>query len=154
MVLFIDRFGRRPLLLIGAAVMSVFMGLAAFLAFVLEHQVLPEGSWKQSAVGWCLLGCVCLYMGAFALAWGGVPWVYPSEIFPMEVKEKALSTSVFSQWIANFLVAYIVPQQVEAFKVWDTFAFYAVCLLGTLVLVALLVPETKGLPLEEMGALF
>merc|ERR1711972_1153005 len=77
-------------------------------------------------------------------------WVYPSEIFPMDVKEKAMSTSVGSQWLANFLIAFLVPYQVAALNLYGTFIFYSVCL----ALVFFLVPETKGVPMEEMDNLF
>ena len=72
----------------------------------------------------------------------------------MSVKEKAMSTAVFSHWVANFLVAYLVPQQVHLASVPGTFAFYAVCCAGALALVCAFVPEKKGLLLEEMGRLF
>ena len=46
----------------------------------------------------------------------------------MDVKEKALSTSTFTQWTANFVVAYIVPEQVKVLQAHGTFFFYAACL--------------------------
>mmetsp|Transcript_17274 Transcript_17274/g.54583 ORF Transcript_17274/g.54583 Transcript_17274/m.54583 type:complete len:576 (+) Transcript_17274:3-1730(+) len=152
MMLVIDLWGRRMLLLLGAASMFVWLSMAAFLARALEEDWFDDSN--HVLCGWALLGCVCLYMASFAIAWGGVPWVYPSEIFPMAVKERALSTSVFSQWMANFLIAYLVPQQVRTLKVSGTFAFYAACLAACFGLVYSLVPETKGLELEEMGSLF
>merc|ERR1711988_1007964 len=76
--------------------------------------------------GYLLVVAVCIYAIGFG-PWGVIPWVYPSEIFPMDVKEKAMSTSVFSQWIANFLIAFLVVQQVHALGAWGTLAFYAVC---------------------------
>jgi len=147
MMLVIDKWGRRTLLLIGALSMAVCLALTAVAAHlaVAHHNPL---------LGWLVLLLVCLYMSAFAISWGGVPWVYPSEIFPMSVKEKAMSTSVFSQWVANFLIAYLVPQQVDWTSVPGTFAFYAVCCAGAFAFVCAFVPETKGLLLEEMGRLF
>mmetsp|Transcript_40224 Transcript_40224/g.110596 ORF Transcript_40224/g.110596 Transcript_40224/m.110596 type:complete len:161 (-) Transcript_40224:32-514(-) len=65
-----------------------------------------------------------------------------------------MSLSVFSQWVANFLIAYVIPQQVQVMKVSGTFKFYAICLAMAFLLVYKLVPETKGLELEEMDALF
>eukprot|EP00450_Noctiluca_scintillans_P021179 CAMPEP_0194520284 /NCGR_PEP_ID=MMETSP0253-20130528/54194_1 /TAXON_ID=2966 /ORGANISM="Noctiluca scintillans" /LENGTH=561 /DNA_ID=CAMNT_0039364499 /DNA_START=34 /DNA_END=1719 /DNA_ORIENTATION=+ len=149
MTLVIDRWGRRTLLLIGASAMCLFLSAATWLAWEIEGS--PE---SRPLLGCCLLACVCLYMCSFAIAWGGVPWVYPSEIFPMSVKEKAMSTSVFSQWLANFLIAFLVPQQVAFMKVSGTFLFYSVCLAIAFVSVWMFVPETKGLLLEEMGKLF
>merc|ERR1712232_1392461 len=96
---------------------------------------------------------VCIYAIGFG-PWGAVPWVYPSEIFPMDVKEKALSTSVCSQWLANFVIAYLAPQQVEVMRPFGTFFFYAACLAANFVSVYFLVPETKGLALEDMDEVF
>eukprot|EP00929_Paragymnodinium_shiwhaense_P092819 TRINITY_DN52824_c0_g1_i1.p1 TRINITY_DN52824_c0_g1~~TRINITY_DN52824_c0_g1_i1.p1 ORF type:complete len:213 (+),score=37.12 TRINITY_DN52824_c0_g1_i1:37-639(+) len=93
-------------------------------------------------------------MLSFAIAWGGVPWVYPSEIFPMKVKEKALASSVCSQWSANFVIAYVIPQQVEVMKVTGTFLFYSICLGLAFLLVYEMVPETAGVTLEGMENLF
>eukprot|EP00929_Paragymnodinium_shiwhaense_P115074 TRINITY_DN8368_c0_g1_i1.p2 TRINITY_DN8368_c0_g1~~TRINITY_DN8368_c0_g1_i1.p2 ORF type:complete len:195 (-),score=49.63 TRINITY_DN8368_c0_g1_i1:407-991(-) len=93
-------------------------------------------------------------MAAFAVGWGGTPWIYPSEIFPMDIKEKAMSTSVASQWVANFAIAYIVPQQVKLMGSAGTFAFYSVTLAIFVVIVFVMVPETKGLEMEQMEALF
>merc|ERR1719235_2050222 len=127
------------------------MTVAAVLAYQLDG--MDDGP-RKTTYGWGLLICVCWYMTSFAIGWGGVPWVYPSEIFPMEAKEKALSTSVFSQWVANFLIAFIVPQQVNILGPAGTFLFYAVCLAGCIVFVYFCVPETKGLALEQMNELF
>lgn len=149
MMLVIDRMGRRRLLLLGATGMFVFMSLSAFLAWAIQEH------WGDDiALGWALLGTVSLYVAFFAVAWGGVPWVYPSEIFPMDVKEKALSTSVFSQWIANCVIAFLVPEQVNILKVPGTLLFYAAFLALAIPMVYLWVPETKGLPLEQMDEVF
>jgi len=148
MLAVIDVYGRRPLLLIGAAGMGVFMTSAAVIDYMIEEDM--GGGGKATL----LLTCLCGYICFFGVGWGGVAWVYPSEIFPMDVKEKAMSTSVGSQWLANFLVAYIVPLQVKAMKAWGTFAFYAVCLFLNFVAVYLKVPETKGTALEDMDDIF
>jgi SP family sugar:H+ symporter-like MFS transporter len=148
MLCVIDVFGRRPLLLVGAAGMGAFMTAAAVIDFMIEDSI--GGAGKATS----LLVCLCGYILFFGIGWGGVCWVYPSEIFPMDVKEKAMSTSVGSQWLANFVVAFIVPMQVKAMKAWGTFAFYAVCLLAIFVSVYLSVPETRGTPLENMDEIF
>merc|ERR1711871_185583 len=107
----------------GAAAMLIFMSAAAVLGYVLDTSTdLDDG--VTQLLGWLVFSCVCLYMVAFAVAWGGVPWVYPSEIFPLDVKERAMSTSVVTQWMANFAIAYAVPLQVKLLKTYGTFAFY------------------------------
>ena len=143
MMLVMGKWVRRTLLLIGALSMAVCLALTAVAAHlaVASHKALLD---------WLVLMLVCLCMSAFSISWREVPWVYPNDIFPMSVKEKAMSTSVFSQWVAIFLVAYLVPQQVHLTSVPGTFAFYAVCCAGAFALVCAFVPETKGLlePLE------
>ena len=146
-MLVMGKWVRKTLLLIGALSMAVCLALTAVAAHlaVASHKAL---------LGWLVLMLVCLCMSAFAISWGGVPWVYLNDIFPMSVKERAMSTSVFSQWVANFLIAYLVPHQVHLTSVPGTFASYAVCCAGAFALVCAFVPETKGLLLEEMGRLF
>jgi len=147
MMFVIDRWGRRALLLLSSAGMLVFMTASALLAFALE-------SHSNKTIGWALLFCVCGYCVTFALGFGPIPWLYPSEIFPMDVKERAMSFSVFSQWFSNFVIACLVPQQVSWLKPGGTFAFYSACIAIGLVLVHQFVPETKGRSLESMDELF
>mmetsp|Transcript_132149 Transcript_132149/g.410663 ORF Transcript_132149/g.410663 Transcript_132149/m.410663 type:complete len:559 (-) Transcript_132149:490-2166(-) len=152
MLVLIDKFGRRFLLLLGAAASSFFMGLSALLAHLIA--VTPQGQPHREAYGWGLLFAVCGYMASFAIGWGGVPWVYPSEIFPMDVKEKALATSTFSQWAANFLIAYLIPLQVSVLKPMGTFLFYCICMAIAFVVVFFFFPETAKKSLEEMDQIF
>jgi len=152
MIAVIDKWGRRSLLLIGAIVMCIFMGVSGGLAHHIE-QLEDDDPMKVNA-GWALLGCMCIYMAFFAVGWGGTAWVYPSEIFPMDIKEKALSTSVGSQWIANFAIAYMIPKQVSSMGIPGTLFFYTGCLAAVSLISYVLVPETKGLALEDMDALF
>jgi sugar porter (SP) family MFS transporter len=152
MALVIDYWGRRSLLLISSWGMFVTMTFAACCAYALEQ--MDGKNPNRPILGWTLLVCVCGYMASFAVGWGAVPWVYPSEIFPMSVKEKALSTSVCSQWIANFLIAFVVPLQVRAFWVSGTFFFYSLCLGCCVFFVYQFVPETKGKSEQEVAELF
>jgi len=187
MMAVIDKFGRRPLMLLGSGMMFVFMVASGIIATMMQrnsghdgHFVAGtlanetnqtarllaeavEGAGAGSAsvaenpdggLGVALMVCLCGYILAFGVGWGGVPWVYPSEIFPMDVKEKAMSISVGSQWLANFLIAFLVPQQVAFLGLDGTFFFYAACLVVIFAIVFFLVPETKGVPMEEMDNLF
>merc|ERR1712039_852548 len=142
------KWGRRSMLLLSSAGMLVFMTSASVLALVIE-----AGN-GNVVLGWALLISVCGYCVAFAVGFGPIPWLYPSEIFPMDVKERAMSFSVFSQWFSNFVIAYIVPQQVQLLKPGGTFVFYTVCIAGGFGLVHRFVPETKGRSLESMDELF
>lgn len=72
----------------------------------------------------------------------------------MDVKEKAISTSVFSNWVANCLIAILVPIQTDAWFSWGTLLFYAVCCGVIVVVAALVVPEIKGVRIEDMESIF
>jgi len=147
----IDVWGRRILLLIGGATMFVSIGTAAILCKMIDGMDADDPS--RTGLGYGVLVSVCIYSFGFG-PWGIIPWVYPSEIFPMDVKEKAMSTSVGSQWIANFLIAFLVPEQVSLLGAWGTLAFYSGCILLVLIYVFLCVPEIKGVRVEEMDAIF
>jgi len=156
-IMVIDKWGRRIILLIGASVMFLGMLSAAILAKIIDDMgdvtgdaVLEE---KQKNLGLMMVVAVCVFAVGFG-PWGICPWVYPSEIFPMDVKEKAMSTSVCSQWTANFLIAFLVVGQVHSMGAWGTLAFYSVCLLVVLLYVAICVPEIKGVRVEDMETVF
>jgi MFS family permease len=150
----IDVWGRRFLLLLGGCVMTVSMTVAAVVGkMIYDIQDDPAQADTRTTYAYFLVGAVCCYAIGFG-PWGAIPWVYPSEIFPMDVKEKAMSTSVFSQWIANFLIAFMVNPLIVALQVWGTLAFFAVCCAGVLVIIALTVPEIKGVRMEDMESVF
>jgi MFS family permease len=148
MISLIDKLGRRTLLLGGAAGMFICMSGSAIVAYCITELNMTNGT------GMILLALLCGYISFFGIGWGGVPWVYPSEIFPMDVKEMALSTSVGSQWLANFLIAYLVPLQTDEWGLPGTFAFYAVCLAVNFAVVYFFIPETAQRELDDMDQIF
>jgi len=148
MILMIDKLGRRTLLLGGAAGMFICMSGSAIVAYCIVELKMTDGT------GMILLALLCGYIASFGIGWGGVLWVYPSEIFPMDVKEMALSTSVGSQWLANFLIAYLVPLQVNHIGLPGTFAFYAACLAANFAVVYFFIPETARRELDDMDQIF
>jgi len=150
----IDVWGRRFLLLLGGAIMTVSMTAAAVLAKMISDMGDdPSMEDTKKMYAFMLVGAICCYVVGFG-PWGAIPWVYPSEIFPMDVKEKALSTSVFSQWAANCIIAICVVGQVSSWGSWGTLAFYAACCGVVVILVALFVPEIKGVRMEDMDTIF
>merc|ERR1711865_423628 len=130
------------------------MSIAAALAKRIDDLTNEFGDDADTeTLGVWLVVAVCIYAIGFG-PWGVIPWVYPSEIFPMDVKEKAMSTSVFSQWIANFLIAFLVVTQVHNWGSWGTLAFYAVCCGLVFLYVLVGVPEIKGVRMEDMETIF
>jgi SP family xylose:H+ symportor-like MFS transporter len=143
----VDRMGRRPLQIIGALVMAVAM------------IALGSDFWLGGK-GIVALVCMLVYTAGFAVSWGPVTWVLLSEIFPNQIRGKAMALAVAMQWIANYLVSWSFPildknpTLVSYFK--HGFAYWIYGLMGILaaIFMAKMVPETKGRSLEEMEALW
>lgn len=86
----VERFGRRSLLLWGAVVMCVCEYLVAIIGVTIS----TNNKSGQNA----LIALVCIYIAAFASTWGPIAWVIVGEIFPLNVRAKAMSLSVASNW--------------------------------------------------------
>jgi SP family xylose:H+ symportor-like MFS transporter len=143
----VDNWGRKPLLLLGSAIMAVSMiGLGICFQF--------------NVLGLAALVAMLVYIAGFALSWGPIVWVLLSEIFPNAIKGRALGIAVAAQWIANLVVSW-------SFKVMDGasginaifhhgFAYYIYG--GMSVLSAIFVwrwvPETRGQSLEAIQAIW
>jgi SP family xylose:H+ symportor-like MFS transporter len=143
----VDKLGRKPLQIIGALVMAVAMfALGGAFAFQIKGVV--------------ALLCMLLYIAGFAVSWGPVVWVLLSEIFPNQIRGKAMAVAVAAQWIANFLVSWTFPILNDNPALVDKFHHgFAYWIYGAMSLLAALfmwklVPETKGRTLEQMEALW
>lgn len=134
----IDKFGRKKLLLLGAAGMFVFLLLTAFGL---------KGDGDSSFLLFYIIG----FIGAFALSQGAVIWVFLAEIFPNEVRAKGSSLGSATHWIFAALISWVFPVIVEGVKDggYYIFMFYAIMVVLSFVFV-LFLPETKGKSLEEM----
>jgi SP family xylose:H+ symportor-like MFS transporter len=143
----VDKLGRKPLQIIGALVMAVAM-LALGSTFALQIK------------GVLALLCMLLYIAGFAVSWGPVVWVLLSEIFPNQIRGKAMAVAVAAQWIANFLVSWTFPilndnpSLLNAFHHGFAYWIYGVMSILAAVFMWKLVPETKGRTLEQMNALW
>ncbi|PBK75256.1 general substrate transporter [Armillaria solidipes] len=138
----VDRWGRRPILLSGAVVMSLALCATGYWIYL----DLPE---TPNAV----VACVIIFNAAFGFSWGPLPWLYPPEIMPLTVRAKGVSLSTATNWAFNTLVGEITPylQEVIEWRLYFMHGFFCAC---SFVLVYFLYPETKGVPLEEMDAVF
>lgn len=100
------------------------------------------------------LALVCLFAFTWQLAWGMIPWVYPSELFTMSERDRATSLAVFVQYAANALLTVVVPQLLAALGFAGMVWFFAAFNLLNLAFIAVCIKETKGVPLEEVPGLF
>jgi SP family xylose:H+ symportor-like MFS transporter len=142
----VDRFGRKPLMVIGAIAMGVSMVALGF-SFLLDMK------------GLLSLIFMLTYTAAFAMSWGPVTWVLLSEIFPNSIKG-AMSIAVASQWIANLVISWTFPMMNESSVLTRLFnhgfSYWIYGLMGFLaaIFILRLVPETKGKTLEEIEGIW
>lgn len=146
----VESWGRRPLLMMGAIGMSVCQLIVASVGTALP------GSQTASK---CLIAFVCFYIFFFASTWGPCAWVVTGESFPLKARAKGLSMTTASNWLLNFVIAYVTPYMVDdgpgnanmgskVFFVWGGF-----CVICT-VFVYFCIYETKGLSLEQVDELY
>jgi SP family sugar:H+ symporter-like MFS transporter len=144
---FVDRAGRRPLLLWGSAGMAVTLA-ALVLAFATASHV--DGQLVLSRpMGLAALLCANLYVFAFGMSWGPVVWVLLGEMFPNAIRGAAMAAAVFAQWLANWLVTITFPPIVAAAGPGAAYGVYLAFTLLSFWLVRRFVKETKGRPLED-----
>lgn len=136
----VDRFGRKPLLIIGSAGMAIGMFAIGLLAF-------------NNIIGVSTLVFIVIYSASFMMSWGPICWVLISEIFPNTIRGKAVAIAVAAQWIANFIVSASFPA-LEHFSITFTYILYGVMSILSALFVWKIVPETKGKTLEEMTKLW
>ncbi|KNC77464.1 hypothetical protein SARC_10075 [Sphaeroforma arctica JP610] len=103
--------------------------------------------------GYITMVMVCIYGFGFQLAWGMIPWIYPSEIFSMREKDKAMSFAVFWQYLFNAVIVFITPHMM-GWSTPGTFYVFGGLNCVNLAFVVFFIKETKGVPLEEIPALF
>ena len=143
----VDKWGRKPLLILGAVMMAVSMA-----ALGLLFQTKQEGT--------MLLIFAVFYIAGFALSWGPVVWVLLAEMFPNSIKGSAMSLAVAAQWVSNWIVtwSFKVIDGSSAINTVFNHGFTYYCYAGLSVLAAVfvwkMVPETKGKTLESIELLW
>ena len=137
---FMDRFGRRPLLMAGA------------LGMTLAHIVLVGSAAAGHFEGYIVLAAIMLFIASFAFSVGPGYWILISEILPNRIRSIAISVIQGITSLASIFVVQLFPWELKAFGIAGTFGIYALVTAATLVLVQRFVPETKGKSLERIQA--
>lgn len=150
MVFIVDKFGRRPALLLGAVGAAVAMFYLAIYTEVSGsfHKVPPQGPGANAAVA-----MVYIYAIFYGFSWNGIPWIVSSEILPTRIRTLGMMFACMMQWLAQFMVVYSLPHMVAKIT-FGTFYFFAACTIVALLFAYFFIPETKGVALEEMDFLF
>jgi sugar porter (SP) family MFS transporter len=132
----IDRLGRRTLLFIGSFGYIASLGLVAWAFFTEHYSIVPI--------------CIFAFIAAHAIGQGAVIWVFISEIFPNRHRAEGQALGSFTHWIFAALLTTFFPKMVSAFLPGYVFAFFAGMMVLQLIWVKTMVPETKGVPLEQI----
>ncbi|KAL3418307.1 D-xylose-proton symporter (hexose transporter) [Phlyctema vagabunda] len=147
-VLFIDRVGRRPLLMCGAAgtcISLVIVGaiIGSFGDSLPQHKV----------AGWVGIAFIYIYDVNFSYSFAPIGWVLPSEIFTLAIRSKAISITTSTTWMCNFIIGLVTPDMLASIT-WGTYIFFAVFCLLAFGFTYFFVPETRGKTLEDMDLVF
>lgn len=147
----IERFGRRILLLTGAVGMIIASYIVAIVGATAGKEG-PDGQHDESAIK-ALIAFICINIFCFATTWGPVGWVIVGESFPLPIRSRGVGISTASNWFWNCIIGTITPFMVgndegglgsNVFFVWGTLC------IASLVFAYFLVPEMKGLTLEQI----
>lgn len=132
----IDHFGRRRLMLVGSFGYILSLSAAAY-------------AFYTNTGGTLLLASLLVFIASHAFGQGAVIWVFISEIFPNRVRARGQALGTFTHWIMAAAISWTFPM-IAAKSGGHTFAFYAVCMVGQLIWVWFVMPETKGVSLEQI----
>lgn len=144
----IDRIGRRPLLMCGAA--------GTFASLVIVGGII--GGYGASladnkAAGWAGIAFIYIYDINFSYSFAPIGWVLPAEIFPLGNRSKAMAITTSATWMCNFIIGLVTPSMLDRLG-WGTYIFFAAFALLALIFTYFCVPETRGKSLEDMDVVF
>lgn len=132
----VDKWGRKPLLMLGSIGMAFGMFGVATLAFF-------------DIIGIGTLFFIVFYTASYMMSWGPIVWVLLSEIFPNRIRGQAMAIAVAAQWAANFFISSTYPSMMELSGAL-TYGFYGLMSALSILFVWKMVPETKGKSLEDL----
>ncbi|KAI9823637.1 MAG: hypothetical protein M1832_002418 [Thelocarpon impressellum] len=160
-LLYVDTWGRRPTLLVGAILMQTWLYANAGLMASYGHYAGPEGVNNTPEESWAISGppskaviaCTYLFVASYAPTWGPVSWIYPPELYPLRVRGKAVALATSANWIFNFALSYFVPPAFVNIQ-WKVYVLFAVFCTAMTIHVFFVFPETAGKTLEEVEDMF
>ncbi|KAH8426381.1 sugar porter family MFS transporter [Aspergillus melleus] len=145
-IFIIEKVGRRPLMLFGAAGMSISMAVLAGTNYRLTH--LGD---TQAGIGQAVF--LFVFNTFFAIGWLGMTWLYPAEIVPLRIRAPTNALSTSANWIFNFMVVMITPVAFDSIG-YKTYIIFAVINAFMFPFVYFFFPETRYRSLEEMDNIF
>ncbi|KAI5281193.1 MFS sugar transporter [Ascosphaera aggregata] len=164
-ILFLDRMGRRPTILAGFFMMAVWLYLVGGLQGGYGesyHSDDPDDplsaiTWRipddQRKAGKAIIACSYLFVCSFATTIGPTSWAYPAEIYPLNIRAKAVALATATNWTWNALLGLFVPPILHSIN-WKMYFIFAAFNCAAFVHMFFACFETKGYTLEEMGDIF
>jgi len=157
-IIYIDKWGRRPLLLIGTLMMGFWLFLVGGLQGGFGECGIIDGArvWVingHDSITKGVIVCSYFFVCSFAITMGPVSWTYPAEIFPMRVRAKAVAFSTATNWMFNFALAWAVPPGLANIA-WKTYFIFGTFNFAAFIHVLFCFPETAGRTLEEIEDVF
>ncbi|XP_014203272.1 facilitated trehalose transporter Tret1-like [Copidosoma floridanum] len=140
----VDKAGRKPLLMFSSALMGLSLTTLG-LFFKLQ-----EAESDTSNLGWLPLASLVLFMIAFSIGMGPIPWMLMGEMFTAELKGSASSLAVTLNWFLVFLVTKTYPTLKDVFHASGAFWIFAVVMYLATAFILFVVPETKGKSIQEV----
>ncbi|SAM02657.1 hypothetical protein [Absidia glauca] len=150
-IFFVERIGRRPIMLwglVGQAVTLICLAGCQKAGTDYKNGVISTPGGDGGAAAFTML-----YNFVFGASWLGMAWLYPAEIFSTNMRAKGNSMSTAANWLGNFIVAEITPVLFEGIQFW-TYILFALLNIAFIPMVYFWFPETKGLTLEQIEVLF
>lgn len=136
---FIDKIGRRVLMLVGSVGLIASLFLVAYTFYT------------QNYSGFAIPAYMMMFIAFFAFSQGAVIWVFISEIFPNSVRAKGQTLGSSTHWVMAAIIAFCFPYLAETFGGAATFSFFGSMMVLQLIFVWRWMPETKGQSLEQIG---
>jgi MFS family permease len=161
-IIFLDTWGRRPLLLLGSLGMMACLAVSGALQGAFGRPN-PGTNRELAAISWVIVdnpgvsrgivACSYVFVAIFAVSWGPTSWTYPAEIFPGKIRAKAVSLATATNWAWNCALAFAVPPLLWSIN-WKMYMIFAAFNAVAFIHMFLTAPETKGKTLEEMDEVF
>ncbi|KAF7808995.1 Sugar carrier protein C [Senna tora] len=156
-IILVDKCGRRSLFLEGGAQMLICQYASVFppqiimaIAIGIEFGTSGNPGVLPKWYAYVIVAVICVYVAGYAWSWGPLGWLVPSEVFALEVRPAAQSITVAVNMISTFFIAQFFTSMLCHLK-FGLFIFFGCFVVVMTTFVYKLVPETKGIPIEEMS---